>query len=73
MPLLSRVLIPDFDPGSTVENAGVAPKSAREDDVRGLDERLVALLRSEPVGGVKAADEQQLAPEVEPAAADSDS
>jgi hypothetical protein len=47
MPLFLRVVAPEFDPGATVEDAGVAPHSAHEGDVAKLDERLVNLLHPE--------------------------
>lgn len=47
MALFSRVLAPNLDRGATVENAGVAPHSAAEEDVAALDARLVELLHPE--------------------------
>ncbi len=38
---------PDFAPGATVENANVAPRSARQVDVKALDERIARLLEKE--------------------------
>jgi hypothetical protein len=47
MNALIRAIWPDFDPGATVEEAGIEPSPAPPVDIADLDRNLVTILASD--------------------------